>query len=195
MEASTPLVLGSQSPRRRELLGRLGLHFDIRTADIDETMDPHLPPRQEVARVSAAKALAIRARVPGDALILTADTIVVLDDRIMGKPHSPEQAFAMLSALSGRTHHVYTAVTLTDGLRTDTQVECTEVTFRPLDRREILAYVQTGEPMDKAGAYGIQGMGSCLVSHLNGDYFNVMGLPLCRLTGMLRSFGVEILGL
>ena len=188
------IILGSQSPRRRELLEKLDLPFTILTADIDETVRPELTPAQAVADISARKAAAILRQASEDDLVITADTIVVLDGQIMGKPHSPEEAEQMLSSLSGRTHQVYTAVTLHSHARQKTEVACTQVTFRPLDPTEIRAYIASGEPMDKAGAYGIQGRGAVLVSHLEGDYFNVMGLPLCTLCRMLRSFGVKILG-
>ena len=188
------IILGSQSPRRRELLEKLDLPFTILTADIDETVRPELTPAHAVADISARKAAAILRQASEDDLVITADTIVVLDGQIMGKPHSPEEAEQMLSSLSGRTHQVYTAVTLHSHARQKTEVACTQVTFRPLDPKEILAYIASGEPMDKAGAYGIQGRGAVLVSHLEGDYFNVMGLPLCTLCRMLRSFGVKVLG-
>ena len=188
------IILGSQSPRRRELLEKLDLPFTILTAGIDETVRPELTPAQAVADISARKAAAILRQASEDDLVITADTIVVLDGQIMGKPHSPEEAEQMLSSLSGRTHQVYTAVTLHSHARQKTEVACTQVTFRPLDPKEILAYIASGEPMDKAGAYGIQGRGAVLVSHLEGDYFNVMGLPLCTLCRMLRSFGVKVLG-
>ena len=188
------IILGSQSPRRRELLEKLDLPFTILTADIDETVRPELTPAQAVADISARKAAAILRQASEDDLVITADTIVVLDGQIMGKPHSPEEAEQMLSSLSGRTHQVYTAVTLPSHARQKTEVACTQVTFRPLDPKEIRAYIASGEPMDKAGAYGIQGRGAVLVSHLEGDYFNVMGLPLCTLCRMLRSFGVKVLG-
>ena len=188
------IILGSQSPRRRELLEKLDLPFTILTADIDETVRPELTPAQAVADISARKAAAILRQASEDDLVITADTIVVLDGQIMGKPHSPEEAEQMLSSLSGRTHQVYTAVTLHSHARQKTEVACTQVTFRPLDPTEIRAYIASGEPMDKAGAYGIQGRGAVLVSHLEGDYFNVMGLPLCTLCRMLRSFGVKVLG-
>ena len=188
------IILGSQSPRRRELLEKLDLPFTILTAGIDETVRPELTPAQAVADISARKAAAILRQASEDDLVITADTIVVLDGQIMGKPHSPEEAEQMLSSLSGRTHQVYTAVTLHSHARQKTEVACTQVTFRPLDPTEIRAYIASGEPMDKAGAYGIQGRGAVLVSHLEGDYFNVMGLPLCTLCRMLRSFGVKVLG-
>ena len=185
------LILASQSPRRRELLERLGLHFAVRAADLDESMDAARPPAEEVARLSAEKAAAVD---PGSAVVVAADTVVVLDGRVLGKPRSADEAAEMLRALSGRAHQVMTGVTVRRGGRAETDTVVTDVHFRPLTDREIAAYVATGEPMDKAGAYGIQGLASIFVDRLDGDYYNVMGLPLCRLCRMLRAAGVEILG-
>lgn len=187
------LVLASGSPRRQSLLRGLGLSFSVRTADIDETMDPSRGAEAEVARVSAAKAAAVLSAVPQDSLIIAADTVVCVDGRILGKPHSRGEAREMLTLLSGRTHQVRTGVTVRTADRVLTAVETTDVHFRPLNADEIEAYLDSGEPMDKAGAYGIQGLASVFVSGISGDYFNVMGLPLCRLCGMLRSFGVSVL--
>ena len=186
------IILASQSPRRRELLELMGLEFQVRVADIDETMDLNADPADEVARVSAAKANAIEAG-PED-LVLAADTIVVCQGRILGKPHSPREAREMLELLSGRDHQVMTGYTLRRGDKTLTHTEVSHIHFRPLLPDEIRAYVETGEPMDKAGAYGIQGKAALFVSRLEGDYYNVMGLPLCALTQSLRDFGVKILG-
>lgn len=187
------LILASKSPRRQALLGQLGLQFEIRTEEIDERMDPALPVEAEVARVSREKAAAVLSGLGPDDVLLCADTVVVLDGRVMGKPKTPAEAAEMLRALSGRTHAVLTAVTVCGRGRTETAVERTEVRFRTLSAREIDAYVRSGEPMDKAGAYGIQGPAGCFVERLEGDYFNVMGLPLCRVTGLLRQFGISIL--
>lgn len=186
------LILASQSPRRRELLERIGLQFTVHAADIDETMDPADPPQVAVAKLSAKKAAAIGADAAD--IVIAADTVVVLDGAILGKPHDADDAARMLRLLGGRTHRVMTGVTVRRGERSETAVEITDVTFRPLREREIAAYVATGEPMDKAGAYGVQGAASIFVSGLHGDYFNVMGLPLCRTAELLRSFGVEVLG-
>lgn len=187
------IILASKSPRRQELLRKLGVDFSILTEDVDERMDPGLPPQEEVARVSALKAAAVLPQVAPDDLVLCADTIVVLDGQVMGKPKDEDDAFAMLRRLSGRTHTVYTAVTVCRGSRQTTVCEATDVTFRPLSDREIRAYIATGDPMDKAGAYGVQGGASCFVSGLCGDYYNVMGLPLCRVATLLRSYGIAIL--
>ena len=186
------IILASQSPRRRELLGQMGLSFTVRVADIDETMDPRLPPEDAVAAISAKKAAAIPAE-PGD-VVIAADTIVVLDGTILGKPHSKEEAEQMLLALSGRAHRVMTGVTVLQDGKLHSFTEITQVIFRSLSQTEIRAYVATGDPMDKAGSYGIQGLADLFVERLEGDYFNVMGLPLCALGRVLRCFGVEILG-
>ena len=170
------LILASQSPRRRELLARMGLSFTVSAADIDETMDAEKKPFDEVARLSAQKAAAIAETAGDDAVIVAADTVVVLKDRMLGKPRTAE------------------GVTVRRGSRTVTDTMVTHVWFRPLSQQEIAAYVATGEPMDKAGAYGIQGLAGLFVERLDGDYYNVMGLPICRLCAMLRHLGVEILG-
>ena len=185
------LILASQSPRRKELLGLFHIPFTVRVADIDETMDPSLQPYDEVARVSRQKAEAI-AR-DGDDVVVAADTIVVCQGRVLGKPRSPEDAKAMLRLLSGRDHQVMTGMTV---LRGETALTCTEVTdihFRELSEREIGAYVATGEPMDKAGAYGIQGGAALFAEKMVGDYYNVMGLPVCRLWQLLRAAAPELL--
>ncbi len=186
------LILASQSPRRRELLAQMGLRFTVHAADIDETMDPGLPAGQEVARVSRAKALAI-VRGPED-VVIAADTVVVCQGKILGKPHTPERAVEMLELLSGRDHQVLTGCTVLRGETVLSHLETTHLYFRPLSAEEIAAYVATGEPLDKAGAYGIQGLGGLFVRRLEGDYYNVMGLPLCALTGLLRQVGVPVLG-
>ena len=178
-------VLASQSPRRQQLLQLLRITFTVRPADIDETMDPTLPPQDEVARVSKRKAEAT-ARNPGD-VVIAADTIVVLKDRVLGKPADTAEAIAMLRSLSGRDHQVMTGLTVLRDGKSITHTEITDVHFRPLTEEEILRYVETGEPMDKAGAYGIQGFAAPFVEGIRGDYYNVMGLPVCRLEQMLRQ--------
>jgi len=186
-------ILASQSPRRRELLSMLGLTFEIITADIDETMDPDLTVEQAVAEISRKKAQAVGERHPGR-LIVAADTIVVVDGRVLGKPHSEQEAAQMLCSLSGRSHTVMTAFCLyRDGVLC-THVEKTDLRFKELSQEEILGYIATGSPMDKAGAYGIQDGAAVFVESLNGDYYNVMGLPLCALVKCLRQNGVPVLG-
>lgn len=183
------LILGSQSPRRRELLARMGLEFDIKVADIDETMDCEKAPEVEVARISGEKASAIGAISSENNLIITADTIVVLDGKVLGKPRDEADAVAMLTSLSGRSHQVMTAVSLLQHGVCQTFVETTLVTFRTILPQEIQDYVATGEPLDKAGSYGIQGLGGVFVSGISGDYYNVVGLPICRLSQALQALG------
>ena len=188
------IILASQSPRRRQLLEQIGLEdFDILVPDADESYDPALSPQEIVGSICRKKAEAARALAgDGDALLIAADTMVFLDGLRLGKPHSQEEAHAMLRALSGRTHHVCTGVTVCRGERIDTRVETTGVAFRPLTDREIRCYIRTGEPMDKAGAYGVQGKAALFVSGIDGDYFHVMGLPLHLLGQMLEDFGVDL---
>ena len=185
-------ILASQSPRRRGLLAMLGLEFEIFTADIDETMDPALSAEQAVAAVCERKARAVGEGHPGR-LIVAADTIVVVDETILGKPHCKDEARAMLHSLSGRSHRVMTGFCLWRDGACETHVETTKLWFRDLSDGEIDAYVATGSPMDKAGAYGIQDQAAVFVQRLEGDYYNVMGLPLCALTQALRKWGVEVL--
>ena len=184
------LILASQSPRRKELLGLFGLPFVIRVADIDESMDETAAPYDEVARISRKKALAV-ARAQGD-IVVAADTIVVCENKVLGKPKSETEAIQMLSLLSGRNHQVMTGMTV---LRDEKSLSCTEVTdihFRELTQKEIAAYVATGEPMDKAGAYGIQGGAALFAQKLVGDYYNVMGLPVCKLRQLLFEVAPEL---
>lgn len=173
------LILASASPRRKALLSLFGIPFTVRAADIDETMDPEKPPFDEVARVSRSKALAVR-REEED-VVIAADTIVVCQGKVLGKPHSEAEAASMLRLLSGRDHQVMTGCTILFGDRAETFTEVTSLHFRPLSEKEIQKYVQSGEPMDKAGAYGIQGGAALFCEKLEGDYYNVMGLPVCRL--------------
>ncbi len=188
------LILASQSPRRRELLTMLGLDFTVQAADIDETMDPALPPEEAVSAVSRKKAAAIAAQAPEDAMILAADTVVVAPEgQILGKPKDAADAVRMLHLLSGKEHQVITAMTLRRGAQEICEAVSTAVRFRKLTDAEIAAYVKTGEPMDKAGAYAIQGLGSIFIEAIYGDYYTVMGLPLCALSRHLRAFGVHIL--
>lgn len=189
------IILASGSPRRRQLLEQLGLSFTVQSSDVDESVEPGLSPAAMVEQLSLRKGQAVAERVGPDSLVLAADTVVALGDAVLGKPQDRAKAVSMLTSLSGKTHQVYTGVTLLGGGRRVTEHETTAVTFRSLSREEIVAYVDTGEPMDKAGAYGIQGYGALLVERPEGDYFNVMGLPLCRLGRMLAAFGVEPLKL
>ena len=186
------LILASQSPRRRELLGLTGLDFIVRVADIDETMDPKKAPFDEVARVSRAKALAVSREA--DDVVIAADTIVVCGGEVLGKPKDEDDAFRILSLLSGRHHEVMTGMTVVCGSKTITHTEVTKIHFRQLHPDEIRAYIASGEPMDKAGAYGIQGGAALFADQMEGDYYKVMGLPVCALGMILRSLGLPILG-
>ena len=185
------LILASASPRRQELLKLFGIPFIVRVADIDETMDPAASAYDEVARLSREKALAVT-REAGD-IVIAADTIVVCEGRVLGKPHSEEEAFAMLSLLSGRDHQVMTGCTVLLGERAETFTEVTDLHFRELSEKEIRRYVASGEPMDKAGAYGIQGGAALFCEKMDGDYYNVMGLPVCRLGQVLKKCAPEIM--
>ena len=183
------LILASQSPRRRELLGLFRRPFVVRVADIDETMDDTLPPFDEVARVSRLKAEAIH-RVPED-IVVAADTIVVCQGKTLGKPHSEAEAAEMLRLLSGRDHQVMTGMTVLRGEKAVTCTEVTDIHFRVLSDKEIANYIATGEPMDKAGSYGIQGGAALFAERMVGDYYNVMGLPVCRLYQILAEIAPE----
>lgn len=189
------IVLASQSPRRKELLGRMGLEFVTQASKIDESAFDGLEARELVATLSREKAQWIARQLDGETMVIGADTVVVRDGAALGKPKDAEDAVAMLLSLSGRDHQVCTGVTVCRGDRVLTQVEETQVTFRDLTEAEVRQYVSTGEPMDKAGAYGIQGLGGLLVEGIRGDYSNVVGLPVCRLGQMLKDFGVDCLAL
>ena len=184
------IVLASGSPRRKELLETLGLDFAVVPAKGEEIAPCGAGPAETVEALSRAKAEEVAKDFP-NALIIAADTVVWADGRILGKPKDETDAKAMLHLLSDNTHEVYTGVTAMYGGRTVVGSECTKVFFRKLSEDEIDRYVQTGEPMDKAGAYGIQGRAALMVRRLEGDYFNVMGLPLCRLGQMLEEIGVH----
>lgn len=172
----------------------MGLEFTVKASRIDEKMDPFAHPSDEVARISLAKAQAVVGSCNPEDIIISADTIVVCDGLMMGKPHSESEAFSMLRRLSGRDHQVMTGLTVLGGGRTENLTVTTTLRFRALSDQEIRNYIATGEPMDKAGGYGIQGLASMFVVGLDGDYYNVMGLPICTLTVLLRRFGVKLLG-
>ena len=185
------LILASGSPRRKELLGLFGVPFVVRIADIDETMDTNKAPFDEVARVSRMKALAVPREM--DDVVVAADTIVVCGGTVLCKPHSREEAISMLTSLSGRDHQVMTGCTVLRGEKAETFTEVTDLHFRPLSETEIARYVDSGEPMDKAGAYGIQGGAALFCQRIAGEYYNVMGLPVCRLGQVLREIAPEIM--
>lgn len=188
------IILASASPRRRDLMLMLGFtNLEICPAKGEEKPLHDVSPEEIVKALARSKALEVAAEHGKDDLIVAADTIVWLDGRLLGKPHSKEEAFMMLSQLSGRSHEVYTGVTLIDGNGELTEAERSIVHFRELSSDEIRRYIASGEPMDKAGAYGAQGKGALFVRAIDGDFFNVMGLPLCRLGMMLARKGVTIL--
>ena len=183
-----PIVLASGSPRRKQLLEMLHIPFRVIPPDVDEHVLPGEEPGQYVTRLSRAKAEAVVRRAPGD-VILAADTTVVLDGAIFEKPTSPANAVEMLSRLQGRTHEVMTAVAVARDENVEQALDVSRVTFRPVDRATLEAYVATGEPMDKAGAYAIQGLGAPLIERVEGDFFGVMGLPLRLALDLLARFG------
>ena len=190
------IILASKSPRRRALLEQMGVKdFRILTPDIDEHMDRELPPAELVRQISLEKAQAVAAQADPNAVIIAADTVVALDGVVLGKPADEEEAFRMLSLLSGNRHQVYTGLTVLRREQVFSQWEETSVTFRPLTAEEIEAYIATGEPMDKAGAYGIQGYGALFIEGISGDYYNVMGLPVCRLGQILGQLGMDCMAL
>ena len=179
------IILASKSPRRRELMELIGLPFTVRVAQVDETMED-LPPEEAVAQLSRKKAEAVRQTL--DEVVIGTDTIVVLDGKILGKPEDATDAYRMLKFLSGRRHQVMTGVTVLLGGRCVSITEVTEVSFRQLTDGEILSYIASGDPMDKAGSYGIQSGGALFVDKIHGDYYNVVGLPVCRLHQILKEF-------
>ena len=188
------IVLCSASPRRQELLRHIGISdFDIRIPEADESVPAGLTAQETVQRISRQKAMAGRALCNDDEICITADTMVFLDHVRLGKPANEADALRMLTALQGRAHTVCTGVTVCRGSEMRTECETTEVHFRAATEDELLSYIRTGEPMDKAGAYGIQGLGCLLVEGIHGDYYNVMGLPVLRLSRMLEHFGVKLL--
>ncbi len=173
------IILASASPRRSELLAQAGFEFEVITSDVDEVVDPRLTPEMLVMSLAKQKAQAVAVNYE-DCVVIGSDTVVVLDGRVLGKPKDEADAVSMLESLSGRTHEVYTGVCIAYGGETHSFFECTRVKFCELEAEQIKAYVATKEPMDKAGAYGIQGKGCVLVEGIEGDYFNVVGFPVSR---------------
>ncbi len=193
-DKGTPrLILASGSPRRRELLGMFALPFEVIPARGEERAPEGLSPGETARALALAKAREVAGRAESGAVVIGSDTVVELDGQILGKPRDEEDAFRMLSALSGRAHRVFSGVCVLGGAGELAEFEETAVHFRPLTEREIRAYIATGEPMDKAGAYGYQGLASIFVERIEGDFFNVMGLPMCRLCRLLKEQGVELL--
>lgn len=186
------VILASASPRRKELLTNMGINFSVVVSDADESVaDSNVPPGIYVQQLSLLKAASTAEKVikNKNALIISADTVVVNNNKILGKPKNEQEAFDMLSALSGKTHQVYTGfcVLRAKDAYTVCKHVCTDVTFKKLSAEQISSYIQSGEPMDKAGAYGIQGLGAMLVEKINGDYFNVVGLPVSALADILET--------
>ena len=184
------LILASASPRRKELLSLFHIPFIIRVADIDEAMDASKPAAEEVARVSALKAHAVERET--DDVVIAADTIVVCENRVLGKPRDEEDARNMLRLLSGRDHQVMTGCTVLRGEKCVTFTEITDLHFKELSEKEIEDYVNSGEPMDKAGSYGIQGGAALFCQRMNGDYYNMVGLPVCHLGQVLTDIAPEL---
>jgi septum formation protein len=189
------IVLASASPRRKELLEKIGLKFVVDASDCEEKIDTNKEPQEIVRLLSIQKAQAVASRHK-NTIIIAADTIGVIGEKILGKPHTAQQAGKMLSEISGKAHLVITGFTILDTVTNQihSATVSTIVHIRILTAQEIEAYVRTGEPLDKAGAYAIQGLGAVLVEKIEGDYYNVMGLPLCALTEALKEFGVSVLG-
>ncbi len=189
-----PIILASASPRRKEILEKTGLSFTVDAGSYDEELPPGLRPRSLARFLSAEKARRVAGKYR-NALIIAADTFIVVGKRILGKPHTAKEARRMLALLNGRTHSVITGFTVMDtstGQKISRSVE-TRVSFRKLESREIESYIRTGEPLDKAGGYAIQGLGGALVKKIEGDYFNVMGLPLSAAVETLKKFGIRAL--
>lgn len=188
------IVLASGSPRRQELLRRIGVErFDVVVPHADETYPAGLSAMETVAHIARSKAEAAKALTAPEDIVITADTMVFLGDERLGKPHDEADALRMLTELSGNRHTVCTGVTVRRGEKLKCFTVSTDVYFRAATQRELCAYIASGEPMDKAGAYGIQGLGALLVERIDGDYYNVMGLPLMPLAAALREFDIDLL--
>lgn len=193
-----PLVLASSSPRRQQLIELLGLPYDIVVKPGDEQTRPGLSPKEVVRQLALRKARAVYDDIKEEnksSIVIGADTVVVLNGKVLGKPKDEQDALEMLSALQGKTHQVYSGVACIDtgSGKTVTDYRKTAVTIKPLSQEQIKRYIQTGEPHDKAGAYGIQGYGALIVEKIDGDYFNVVGLPLSCLNDMLAEFDIEVI--
>ncbi len=194
MHETKEIILASASPRRKELLELIGLQFEVDPADYKEDMNLKLSPHELARALSLEKAKSVAGKY-NNAIIIAADTFVIIRGQILGKPHTEEEAKRMLMSLDGVTHSVITGFTILDtdtGKKISRSVE-TKVTFKKLTEKEIDAYVKTKEPLDKAGACAIQGLGSVLVKRIEGDYFNVIGLPLCPVAECLKEFGIRVL--
>ena len=186
------LILASKSPRRDEILSLAGYVHEVIVSDADETLPAGTSPRDAVAEISKRKAEAVLSETAGERVVIGADTVVEDRGEVYGKPKDREDAERMLRSMSGSRHLVHTGITVTDGVKTVSETVTTEVRMRPLSEREIEGYIDSGAPFDKAGAYGIQGAAGAFVESLTGDYFNVMGLPLCRISEILSEFGIGL---
>ena len=196
MKKIPSIVLASASPRRKEILTHLGLEPKIVVSDADETVNESVTPEALTEILSKRKAQAVKELVASDELVIASDTVVAKGDTVFGKPHSKKEAFTMLSALSGCTHKVISGIALMQGDRISVSHDTTYVTFRPLSESEIISYIESGEPFGKAGAYGIQDRASVFVQKLDGDYFNVVGLPVFKMFSMLTSdYGLDLFDL
>jgi septum formation protein len=198
VEKETLLILASSSPRRQELIRSLGLPVRIIPSEADETVSGQLQPKEIVETLAERKASSVAAALPESerkGLVIGSDTIVVLDGSVLGKPKDEAEAADMLTRLQGRAHEVYSGVTIIDAAsgRTVTSHLVTRVWMKELDALRIRKYIETGEPMDKAGSYGIQGLGALLVERIEGDFFNVVGLPVSLVADVLEEFGVRVL--
>ena len=189
------IILASASPRRKELLSLIGLKFKVHVSDYEEDLGLKLKPRELAKFLSLEKARAVAGKYE-DALIIAADTFIVFRGKLLGKPHTDKEALRMLTLLNGKSHSVitgYTVIDTSNGKKSSCSVE-TKVWFRKMTGSELKAYVETGEPLDKAGAYAIQGIGSLIVKKIEGDYFNVIGLPVASLAMTLKKFGISVMG-
>ncbi|MBQ1203087.1 MAG: septum formation inhibitor Maf, partial [Loktanella sp.] len=185
------LVLASNSPRRKSLLEEMGLEFEVLGADVDETVDENLTPSELVQMLAARKAHAVADTLDGEAIVLGADTVVSFGGEVFGKPRDMVHAREMLLTFSDTTHEVYTGVCLCQGKRSLSAAVCTKVTFAPVSEREIDTYLACFDPLDKAGAYGIQGLGGAYIAHMQGDYYATVGLSLCGLRKLLKTAGLS----
>lgn len=186
------VILASASPRRKELLSLIIDDFEVIVSDAEEVLRENCDIQQEILRFAKEKAVDVLRKTQGNCCVIGSDTMVILEGRPMGKPKDKEQAYEMLKALSGNTHEVMTAVCVvcSDGLEANEIIK-TQVTFNDMTHEEIEGYIATGEPMDKAGAYGIQGKGAPFIKGIEGDYYSVMGLPVSTLYGMLKELGIK----
>lgn len=189
------IILASKSPRRRDILEIMGVDFEVDVADVDESVDKGLSPVEAVCEISKRKAKAVAERHENeDCIIISADTVVVIDGKIIGKPKDKEDAFNIIKSLSAKTHEVYTGFTVRGRGKTKTDFEVTKVHFRELYDDDIRRYIATGEPMDKAGAYGIQQKGNLFVEYIHGDYYNVVGFPISKICVTIKElFGINLL--